>query len=80
MVIFLEESHRVMKKNFETDMYVDGVKLPLNNFVQETIGNIMIGFSKTLKGLDPKEPDLIEVKIRKLPKPENVDSHTYPKK
>jgi len=76
----LEESHRVMKKNFETDMYVDGVKLPLNNFVQETIGNIMIGFSKTLKGLDPKEPTLIEVKIRKLPKPENVDSHTYPKK
>ena len=76
----MEESHRVMKKNFETDMYVDGVKLPLNNFVQETIGNIMIGFSKTLKGLDPKEPDLIEVKIRKLPKPENVDAHTYPKK
>ena len=80
MVIFLEESHRVMKKNFETDMYVDGSKLPLNNFVQETIGNIMIGFSKTLKGLDPKEPTLIEVKIRKLPKPENVDAHTYPKK
>ena len=33
-------------------MFVDGQKLPLNNFVQETIGNIMAGFSKSLKGLD----------------------------
>jgi len=80
VVIFLEESHRVMKKNFETDMYIDGAKLPLNNFVQETIGNIMMGFSKTLKGLDANEPDLIEVKIRKLPKPANVDAHIYPLK
>ena len=52
-----------MKKSFETQMYVDGKKLPLNNFVQETIGNIMMGVSKTLKGLDTATPNLIEVKI-----------------
>ena len=75
--MFLEESHRVMKKSFETEMYVDGNKLPLNNFVQETIGNIMMGFSKTLKGLDP-QPDLIEVKIKRLTSPADVDAHIYP--
>ena len=67
-----------MKKSFETEMYIDGNKLPLNNFVQETIGNIMMGFSKTLKGLDATVPDLIEVKIRRLPNPANVDAHVYP--
>ena len=66
-----------MKKNFETEMYVDGSKLPLNNFVQETIGNIMMGFSKTLKGLEIP-PDLIEVKIKRLRTPADVDAHVYP--
>lgn len=66
-----------MKKSFETEMYVDGNKLPLNNFVQETIGNIMAGFSKTLKGLDVA-PETIEVKIKRLPAPANVDAHLYP--
>ncbi len=66
-----------MKKSFETEMYVDGSRLPLNNFVQETIGNIMMGFSKTLKGLD-SAPDLIEVKIKRLSKPADVDAHIYP--
>lgn len=77
---FLEESHRIMKKNYETEMYIDGAKLPLNNFVQETIGNIMIGFSKTLKGLDAATPNLIEVKIKRLSKPADVDAHIYPLK
>lgn len=80
MVNFLEESHRVIKKNFETEMYVDGNKLPLNNFVQETIGNIMIGVSKTLKGLEAAEPELIEIKIKKLSQPVDVDAHIYPVK
>ena len=66
-----------MKKSFETEMYVDGKKLPLNNFVQETIGNIMAGFSKTLKGLD-EAPEMIEVKIKRLPTPSEVDAHVYP--
>ena len=71
------ESHRTVKKNFETEMWVDEQKLPLNHFVQETIANVMLGFSKTLKGLDTT-PEKIEVKIKKLPKPAEVDAHTYP--
>ncbi len=66
-----------MKKSFETEMFIDGKKLPLNNFVQETIGNIMAGFSKSLKGLD-EAPELIEVKIKRLAKPADVDAHVYP--
>jgi hypothetical protein len=66
-----------MKKSFETKMSVDGKELPLNNFVQETIGNIMAGFSKTLKGLD-EAPEMIEVKIKRLPTPSEVDAHVYP--
>jgi hypothetical protein len=79
MVNSLEESHRVMKKNFDVEMYIDGYKLPLNNFVQETVGNIMMGFSKTLKGLDAA-PDLIEVRIKRLQQPSDVDAHIYPVK
>ncbi len=66
-----------MKKQFETEMIVDGSRLPLNNFVQETIGNIMDGFSKSLKWMDPA-PQTIEVKIKRLPTPSDVDAHTYP--
>ena len=73
----MEQKHRIMRKNFETEMYVDGKKLPLNNFVQETIGNIMAGFSKTLKGLD-ETPELIEVKIKRSAVPTDVDAHIYP--
>ena len=76
-VIFLNEKHRVIKKNFETNMWIDGIKLPLNYMMQETIANIMFGFSKTLKGPDGKL-EKIELKIRRLPKPEEVDAHTYP--
>jgi hypothetical protein len=73
----LSESHRTVKKNFETEMWVDGQKMPLNHFVQETIANVIMGFSKTLKGLD-SVPEKIEVKIKKLPRSVNVDAHTYP--
>jgi len=76
-VVVLGESHRTVKKNFETEMWVDGQKLPLNHFVQETVANIMLGFSKTLKGLDTA-PETMEVKIKKLAKPVEVDAHTYP--
>jgi hypothetical protein len=40
----------------------------------------MIGVSKTLKGLEATEPELIEIKIKKLIKPVNVDAHIYPVK
>ena len=73
----MKEKHRIMKKSFETKMFVDGKELPLNNFVQETIGNIMAGFSKSLKGIDA-DSELIEVKIKRLPKPADVDAHVYP--
>ncbi|MGD0995147.1 MAG: hypothetical protein ABR909_06445 [Candidatus Bathyarchaeia archaeon] len=74
-----QNKHRIMEKSFETEMFVDGEKLPLNNFVQETIGNIMAGFSKSLKGLDAAEaPELIEVKIKRLHKSIDVDAHVYP--
>jgi hypothetical protein len=75
--MFLGESHKIVKKNFDTEMWVDGQKLPLNHFVQETIANVMVGFSKTLKGMDAA-PAKIEVKIKKLAKPVDVDAHTYP--
>ena len=58
----MNKSHRVVKKSFETEMLVDGHELPLNHFVQETIANIMVGFSKTLKGLEAP-PEKIEIKI-----------------
>ena len=58
-------------------MWVNGQKMPLNHFVQETIANVIVGFSKTLKGLD-SAPEKIEVKIKKLPRTVNVDVHTYP--
>jgi hypothetical protein len=76
-VAVLSESHRIVKKNFETEMWIDGHKMPLNHFVQETIANVMLGFSKTLKGLD-SAPEKIEVKIKRLSKPVDVDAHTYP--
>ena len=73
----MSEGHRIIKKNYETELWIDGNKLPLNHFVQETIGNVMVGFSKTLKGIDAS-PEKIEVKIHKLSKPKEVDAHTYP--
>jgi hypothetical protein len=37
-----------------------------------------MGFSKALKGLDVAAPELIEVKIKRLSKPADVDAHVYP--
>lgn len=58
-------------------MWVNNRKLPLNHFVQETLANMMTGFLKTLKE-QGETPRNIELKIRKLPKPMEVDAHTYP--
>jgi hypothetical protein len=73
----LEDKHRIMKKIFEVEMKVDGQKLPLNNFVQETVGNIMAGFSKSLKWMEP-EPQTIEVKIRGFAAPSDFDAPVFP--
>ena len=77
MIVLNETSHRIIKKNFETEMWVDEKQLPLNHMMQETIGNIMTGFTRTLKGAD-EAPEKIEIKIRKLHQPTEVDAHTYP--
>ncbi len=71
------ESHRIVEKHFETEIWVEGKKLPLNHMMQETLANIMVGYTKTLKGSDAA-PKTIEVKIKKLPQPKDVDAHTYP--
>jgi hypothetical protein len=73
----LASSHRVLKKNFDTEILVDNSKLPLNHFVQETLANMMVGFLKTLKE-SGELPRSIEIRIKKLPKQIEVDAHTYP--
>jgi len=66
-----------MKKNFETEMWLDNRKIPLNHFVQETLANTIIGLSKTLKETE-ESPKSIEIRIKRLPKQLDVDAHTYP--
>jgi hypothetical protein len=73
----LGEKHRVVKKSFETELWVDGKRVPLNHMMQETLANIVVGFTKTLKGADAV-PNRIEVKIKKLRQSMDVDAHTYP--
>jgi hypothetical protein len=75
MVLF--EGHRRVKKGFETELWVDGRQVPLNHMMQETLANVILGFSKTLKGSDAA-PQILEVKVKKLSKPVDVDAHTYP--
>jgi len=72
----LVSKHREFEKNFETEIKVNGEKLPLNHFIQETLANLLIGFLKTLKEVDEPE-NIIEIKIKKLGKSSVVDAHTY---
>ena len=70
-------NHREFKKNFETEIWVNGENLPLNHFIQETLANMIIGFLKTLKEVDDPEK-LVKIKIKKSEKSTIVDAHTYP--
>lgn len=70
-------AHREFKKNYHTEILVNGENLPLNHFIQETVANMMIGFLKTLKEIDEPEKT-IKIKIEKLEKSDTVDAHTYP--
>jgi hypothetical protein len=72
----LNSKHRAFKKN--TEIRVDGTKVPLNHFVQETIANMMIGLLETLKEVKNEAPANIDIKIKKLQKQVLVDAHTYP--
>ena len=58
----LSSKHRMFKKNFETEMRVNNVRLPLNHFVQEALANMMVGFSKTLKRVEEEAPASIEIR------------------
>jgi len=73
----LAKKHRTMKKNFETELWVNDRKVPLNHFVQEVVANIMVGFVKTLKELEEPSQS-IRVEIKRLAKPVGIDAHTYP--
>jgi high-affinity nickel permease len=75
--MILDSKHGEFEKNFETEIKVDGKKISLNHFIQETLANILVGFLKTLKEADEPEK-IIEIKIKKLAKNRIVDSHTYP--
>jgi hypothetical protein len=73
----MNSKHRVLKKTFETELWVNNRRLPLNHFVQETLANMMVGFLKTLKELE-EPPKNIKIEIKQLSKPVDVDAHTYP--
>lgn len=74
----MSSKHRTFKKNYETEIRVNSIRLPLNHFMQETLANMMIGFLKTLKQVEEEAPASMEIKIKKLPKQVEVDAHTYP--
>ena len=66
-----------MKKNFETEIWIDQNKVPLNHFVQETLANTIVGVIKTLKETEVTHEN-IEIKIKRLKEPKSVDAHTLP--
>jgi hypothetical protein len=69
--------HREFDKKFQSEIRVNGKKLPLNHFIQETLANMMIGFLKTLKEVDETEKT-VETKIARMEEIKKVDAHTYP--
>ena len=73
----MSSDHRLVIKNFETELWVNDKKLPLNHFVQEALANTIEGFLQTLKET-PEPLTNIKIIIRKLDKPIDVDTHTYP--
>jgi hypothetical protein len=73
----LSAQHREFNKNFQTEIKVNGKKLPLNHFIQETVANMIVGLLKTLKEVNEMEQS-IEIKIKKMKETKTVDAHTYP--
>ena len=69
--------HREFDKTFQTEIWVNGKKLPLNHFIQETVANLIVGLLKTLKEVEETERT-IEIKIKKMKETKTVDAHTYP--
>jgi hypothetical protein len=75
--IVLSAHHRDFEKKFQTEILVNGKKLPLNHFMQETVANMIVGLLKSLKEVDETEKS-IEIKIKKMKETITVDAHTYP--
>jgi hypothetical protein len=73
----LSVHHREFNKNFQTEIRVNGKKLSLNHFIQETVANMIVGLLKTLKEVDETEQS-IEITIKKMKETKTVDAHTYP--
>lgn len=73
----MDSSSHTMKKEFVTEIVIDGVPLPLNNYIQETLANMLMGFTKTLKEVG-EPPSTLEIRIRKLGRPVTTDPHEYP--
>ena len=73
----MSEHHRAFNKTFQTEIMVDGKKLPLNHFIQETVANMIVGLLKTLKEVNETE-ESIEINIKKMQETKTVDAHTYP--
>ncbi|MFW6110829.1 MAG: hypothetical protein ACOC6H_02205 [Thermoproteota archaeon] len=73
----MDEGHREFEKSFETEIKVNGKKLPLNHFIQETVANMIVGLLQTLKEVNETE-NTVKIKIRRLDKKQVVDAHTYP--
>ena len=69
--------HREFDKTFRTEIVVNGKKLPLNHFIQETVANMIVGLLKTLKEVNQTE-EIIEIHIKKMKETKTVDAHTYP--
>jgi hypothetical protein len=69
--------HRLIKKTFEVQLWVDGKQVPLNHMMQEMLGNVLTGFAKTLEGVDVAM-ELVDVKIKRLHQPVEVDTCTCP--
>ena len=63
-----------MKKNFKAEILINNDKLTLNHFIQEVVASMLIGLTRTLKEVD-EVPRSIEIKIRKLDKPVDVNAH-----
>lgn len=73
----MSKDHREFDKSFQTEILVNGKRLSLNHFIQETVANLVVGLLKSLKEVDEPE-SLIEIRIEKMGKTKSVDAHTYP--
>jgi len=76
VVVNLDKKHRTIKKRYVTSLSVNGIELPLNNYLQETLANVIIAFTETLKHID-KAPNSIQITVEALDAVHEVDAHRY---